>query len=275
MTPIKTIDLWNDHKPSQSVDPFVEDYLNEETHSLAYDKVILCPNLVGNYQMINSITGKLDASISPRFNGGIIFLKNGKPKRLYLCQTNAIVSHEIGHDYGVQDIVAALQSPAKIKKTGKTLSELLQQNGVEVVVDHSVKSKFTSSKLYVPKNDPVLESADSMGILTLPTFLDDTAHWEAVSFNPDLVLNLGVIAEDFEINIEHKGFVLGIKTNAAGLRDSQNGRKIYGIALQTGNAQEYKKMVKHCESFCKEVGNTPTKETLSLNLDVSLLDREK
>ncbi len=273
---IKSIDLWNDHKPSQSVDPFIVDYLTEKDLTLAYDKVVICPNLIGNYQVINLQTGELDASICPCFNGGIIFFKQGKPIRLYLCQTNKIVEEHIGHKYGVEDVFATLESKNEIGNTGLTLLQLLKKNNVEIVVDDKITSKYTSPKGYAVKNDVVLESADSMDILTGPTFLDSVENWEAISFNPDLIFNVGVIAQDFQIEIEHIGYLVGVKKNIQGLVDDVKGKKLYGIALQTGKPAEYLKMVDFSEDFSHKVGEKVSQDTQKLgdDIDKALLDRQ-
>ena len=272
---VKSIDLWNDHKPSQSVDPFIIDYLDEKKLTLAYDKVIICPNLIGNYQVFSPQIGELDASICPCFNGGIIFLKKGKPIRLYLCQTNDIVEKHIGHKYGVDDIFEALQSEKQIANTGLTLFQLLEKNNVEIVVDGKITSKYTSHKGYASKNDVVLESADSMEILTGPTFLDSVENWEALTFNPHLKFNVGVIAPDFQIEIEHKGYLVGVKKNIQGLVDDVKGKKLYGIALQTGKPAEYTKMINFSKEFSDKVGEKVSQDTLDLgeNIDKALLDR--
>lgn len=277
MIKIKSIDLWNDHKPSQSIDPFIVDYFDEKNLSLSYDKVIICPNLIGNYQVINPEIGELDSSICPAFNGGIIFMKAGKPIRLYFCQSNEIVEQAIGHIYGKEDIFATLESDQKIAHTGLTLLQLLKKNKVEIVVDKNIRSKFTSPNGYVAKNDVVLESADCMGILTGPTFLNSVENWEAITYNQDLVFNVGVIADEFEIEIKHKGYLVGVKQNIGGLVDDVKGKKLYGIALQIGNEAEYKKMVEYAEQFSAKVGNRVTQETMKIGKDIdkALLDIDR
>lgn len=269
---ITSIDLWNDHKPTQSIDPFIIDYFDESSLTFSYDKVILCPNLKGCYQVINPRFSELDSSICPEFNGGLIFFKNNVPIRLYLCQVNDIVEREIGHKYGIEDILKVINSKNKIGNTNFTLKELLKRNNIEIKIDETISSKFTAPNGTIAKNDPVLESADCMAILTSPTFLDDTKNWEAMSFNPHLIFNVGVIASDFEIFIEHKGYIVGIKRNISGLREGQKGKKLYGIALQTAKKEEYKKMVAFVKEFEQKVGNNPELETREIDLNKSLLD---
>ena len=267
---VDKIDLWNDHKPSQTPDPFLAD-----GEVFAYDKVVLAPNLIGNYEVVldkNKPQSKIDAKFCPEFNGGIIFLKQGKPIRLYLCQVNDVVTKEIGHAYGMKEIFSAIISDEKVGKTGKSLFELLEKNGVEVFVDASIKSKFKSPNGYVSKNDAVLESADCMEILKSPTFLDDVNNWETAMFYPNMILRVGVIAKEFEIDIEHQGYVVGVKQNVDGLRAEQNGKKLYGIALQTGDKREHLKMVDYVKNFTRSVGLIPSKETKDIDLARSLLD---
>ena len=131
---VKSIDLWFDHKSSQSLDPFIFD---EKTQSFDFDKVILCPNLVGHCKIVNPRANGLEhnSSICPDFNGGIIFLKNGVPIRLYLCQNNQIVEDFYGHKFGVDDILNAIHSNETIGTTGKTMLQLLEEQNVTVVVD--------------------------------------------------------------------------------------------------------------------------------------------
>ena len=254
---INSIDLWNDHKKSQSQDPFVIDYFNEETEEFAYDKVLICPNLIGRYKTIylhNNKEYELDSKFCTEFNGGLIFLKDGKPIRLYLCQVNDIVRKQLGHNYGVQDIMAELKSDKTVGKTGKTLLQLLSQNSIQVVVDEGVYSKY-EKKGTIIRNDAVLESADCMGVLKSSTFLQNTDDWEAIRFNPDIKNEVGVISKDFQINIEHQGYIIGVKRNIGGLRPEVNGRKLYAIILQTGNAEEYKKMMDYIKNFLDKVHN--------------------
>ena len=137
---IKTIDLWNDHKPSQSIDPFLIDYFDEDSQTFAYDEVILCPNLIGHYKVSCPGVGSLNEADCPHFNGGIVFLKDGKPIRLYLCQTMDSVEDALGHKYGVEDIFTTLDSDQIIGKTGKTLRELIIQNDIKVHFDYTAHS---------------------------------------------------------------------------------------------------------------------------------------
>ncbi len=272
MIKVKNIDLWNDHKPSQSIDPFIIDYFNKSTETFDYDKVILAPNLCGNYQVKNHGV-EINFSECPNFDGGIIFLKNNKPIRLYLCQTNEIVTKELGYNYGMRDIIKVIRSKNKIGNTNKPLSQLLKQNNIKIEVDNTIQSKYVSKNGYASKNHPVLESADHLYILKGPTFLDNINNWECANFYPDIEINLGVIGKNFEIDIEHQGYIIGIKQNIEGLRENQKGKKCYGIALQKSeNPVIHSQMTEYAESFTKHVGLIPSKETREINLAESLLD---
>lgn len=85
-------------------------------------------------------------------------------------------------------------------------------------------------------------------------------NWEAITYNPDLVFNVCVVAKNFEIDIKHKGFLVGLKQNVGGLVDDVNGKKLYGIALQTEKKDEYKKMTKFAENFSHQVGKKLAKK---------------
>lgn len=270
---VNIIDLWNDHKPSQTIDPFLVQFLQDGTFE--FDKVILAPNLVGHYSVMlnNEIPqSKIEDRVCPNFNGGIIFMRKGKPIRLYLCQENDVVTKEIGHKYGMEEIYAVLNSNEPIGETGKSLSQLLKEKGIDVFEDENVQSKFVSANGYVSKNDAVLESADCMSILKSSTFLDNVNNWETAEFYPNMTLKLGVVADDFEIDIEHQGYILGVKQNISGLREEQQGKKLYGIALQTGDRREFLKMVDYTKNFTRSVGLIPCKDTQKIDLSKSLLD---
>ncbi len=269
---IKNIDLWFDHKPSQSIDPFIVDYFDKKTETFKYDKIIFAPNLCGHTQIIFH-EKEIDPSLSPNFDGGIIFLENNKPIRLYLCQTNEIVTKELGYKYGMRDIVAVVRSKNKITGTNKSLYQLLKQNQIKIEVDNCIKSKFVSKNGYKPKNHPVLESADHLYILKGPTFLDNLNNWECANFYPDIEMNLCVLGQDFEINVEHKGFIQGIKQNISGLRESQKGKKLYGIALQkTENPVIHSQMTEYAQNFTNHLAVRPSNETRKIDLAKSLLD---
>ncbi len=270
---IESIDLWNDHKPSQGVDPFFVDYFDGE--GFEYDEVVLAPKLIGHYEVSldkNNPQSKLDASVCPNFNGGIIFLKHGKPIRLYLCQENEVVSKELGHVYGMKEIFAALESDEKVYKTGKSLFELLEENGIEVKVNANIKSRYVCEKGYASKNDAVLESAQNMDVLTSLTFLHNVNNWETANFYPNMTLDVGLIADNFEIDIHHEGYILGVKQNIEGLRAGQDGKKLYGIALQTKDTREFLKMTDHAKKFARSCALLPSKETKQVDLSKSLLD---
>lgn len=232
--------------------------------------------MVGHAQIVNPDAGCLlhEGSICPEFSGGIIFLKKNEPVRLYLCQTNQIVTDAIGHKFGTDDILSAIRSEKVFGNTGKTLKQLLDEKGIEVAVDNEIKSKYISAKNYASKNHVVLESADCMGILRSSTFLDDEKHWENLFFNPNLIIYVGVVSRDFEINIEHKGYLIGCKNNAEGLVDEVNGLKWYGLALQIG--KEHSAMVEFAKNFAEKVGFVPSeKAKCRTYLNKSLLDRNK
>lgn len=271
---INQIDLWNDHKPSQTIDPFIIDYFDPKVGTFTYDEVIIAPDLYGNYLM--SIKGKpLKISYSPEFNGGIIFLKDGKPIRLFLYHVNKSVTETNGgRKYGTLQISTTLNS--KVVGTNKTLSELLHDADVKVSVDDTIRSRYCSRvEGYSEKTDPAFESADNMTVLTGPTFLNDVKDWEIINYYPDVTSTLEVISSDFTIHIEQKGLIAGIKKNQSNLRPELQGRKAYAIMLQTADQKEYKKMVDFTKEFVKQVKEqTPEELTSVIPLDNALLENE-
>lgn len=268
----RQIDLWNDHKPSQALDPFIFDYFHEEDDcSFDYDEIIVAPNLIGNYRI--DIDGVIADEISPEFKGGVIFLKNGEPKRLYLCHVNSVVTSQIGHKFNADYILDALESNELIGETGKTLGQLLKDAGVKRRVDYSVTSGYVASK-YVEKTEAAFESADNMEVLKALTFLNAEADWETINFYPEILSSLKVVGDDFEIEIEHKGLIAGVKKNQGKLQPQLQGRKAYAIALQTADEKQYKEMVEFTKGFVERVKNQQREEIReSIYLDEALLDK--
>ena len=265
---IRQIDLWFDHKPSQAIHPFIAGYYHPEGGTFDYDEVVIAPNLVGNCQI--SVAGEtIDNGISPEFNGGVIFLKNGQPKRLYLCHVNDRVTNSIGQKFSTKYIDDVLNSDADVDDSGKSLRQLLDDAGVKRRTDESIHSKYVSKQKYVDKTDPAFESADQLLILQDVTFLNSVEDWESISFYPDIESRLSIEGTDFDIEIKHKGLIAGVKKNQKYLPQQLQGRKAYAIALQTNDKQQYEAMIEYTKSFVSKVN---AKEKIEPNGIVDLKD---